>query len=114
MTKRKSKQMTMERLAAMAQREFAAVRKETGEMRLELKEDINVLREDVNVLREDVNVLREDVNVLRRDTEAGFAGVSHGMQEIMEKLNQIQADVVEIHDLRGRVERLEKKVGLRR
>ena len=79
--------MTLEKLAAMSQREFLAI---GGRF----------------------DKVDEDTALLRRDVEAGFTGVSEGMKAIMAKLNSIQEDVIEIHDLRGRVERLEKKVGL--
>lgn len=85
--------MTIEKLARMSQNEFTAIRVE---------------------VKEGFERSREDMNILRRDMEAGFSGVSHGMKAILEKLNSLQNDVVETHDLRSRVERLEKKVGLSR
>ena len=56
--------------------------------------------------------VEENVRVVKNDMDAGFQAVSSSMREIIEKLNSIHADVIEIHDLRARVERLEKKVGL--
>lgn len=81
--------MTLDKLAQMTGAEFVSVREEAQDIKKELKEDITLLR---------------------RDTEAGFAMMSDAMKAIMGKLNEIQRDVVEIHDLRGRVERLEKLV----
>ncbi|MDP3948550.1 MAG: hypothetical protein Q8Q17_01220 [bacterium] len=92
--KTKKSKMTLDNLAQMSQREFLAV----GE------------RFD-KVDGEFVKV-HEDARILRRDMEAGFGELNSGVKEIMTKLNDIQGDVIEIHDLRGRVERLEKKVGL--
>ena len=88
--------MTIEKLARMSQREFTAIRSE------------------VSGAREEIGIVREDIGILRRDVEAGFQGMSEGMKAIMVKLNSIQEDVIEIHDLRSRVERLEKKVGLQK
>lgn len=56
---------------------------------------------------------KEDLRILRNDMEAGFHAVTETMKSIVEKLDVIREDVIEIHDLRARVERLEKKVGLR-
>ena len=81
--------MTIERLARISQREFASI----GER---------------------FDKVDDEINLLRRDMDAGFLGVSQGMKTILAKLNEIQEDVIEIHDLRSRVERLEKKVGLPR
>ncbi len=92
--------MTIEKLANMSQREFVAIRSE--------------IKEGFDGVHEEMGTMKEDIGILRRDMEAGFQGVSEGMKAIMVKLNSIQADVIEIHDLRGRVERLEKKVGLQK
>jgi|SRR3989344_5063622 len=92
----KNGKMTIEKLARMSQNEFTAIRSDTSE------------------LKDGLRNIKEDIGILRRDMEAGFEGVSHGMKAIMKKLNAIQADVIEIHDLRSRVERLEKKVGLQK
>ena len=96
----KTKKVTIEKLASMSQREFTAIRSEVhgGFRGVAGRFD----RAD------------ENVGILRRDMEAGFSGISEGMKAIMNKLNSIQEDVIEIHDLRSRVERLEKKVGLAR
>jgi len=61
-----------------------------------------------------VERLSEDVKILRNDMEAGFQAITNSMAAIVDKLNLIRQDIVELHDLRARVERLEKKVGLRR
>ena len=92
--------MTIERLAKMSQHEFVEIRGEFDRTRKEM--------------RDGFAKVNEDNSILRRDMEHGFGAMSHGMKAIMEKLNSIQEDVIEIHDLRGRVERLEKKVGLSR
>ena len=92
----KKEKMTIDKLAEMSQKEFTAIRGEIGD------------------LGGEIGGVREDLSILRRDVEVGFSGVSEGMKAIMAKLNSIQEDVIEIHDLRSRVERLEKKVGLPR
>lgn len=93
MTKAKPK-MTLEKLAAMSQRQFLQIRDEMSGMKGEMAG------------------MKEEMHLLRRDVEAGFGALSSGMKAVMDKLNDIQKDVIEIHDLRSRVERLEKKVGL--
>ncbi|MBI4159731.1 hypothetical protein HY504_01060 [Candidatus Wolfebacteria bacterium] len=90
--KKQTSKMTIDRLAQMSQREFTAIHEEMGE---------------------GFNRIDGDVRLLRRDMEEGFSAVSQSMKVIIDKLNAIQRDVIEIHDLRGRVERLEKKVGFR-
>lgn len=92
--------MTIDKLARTSQREFTEVHGEFADVRKEM--------------REGFSKVDEDMSILRRDMEAGFSGMSEGMKTILEKLNSLQADVVETHDLRSRVERLEKKVGLSR
>ncbi len=99
--------MTIEKLANISQREFIAIRSE-------VKEGFGNVHEEIGSLRSDMGIMREDLGILRRDMEAGFQGMGDGMKAIMVKLNSIQEDVIEIHDLRSRVERLEKKVGLQK
>ena len=96
MQKKISNKITLDNLARMTQQEFVAV------------------HEEVKGVKEDVGTLKEDVSILRRDMEAGFSEVGGSIKEVMGKLNEIQRDVVETHDLRSRLERLEKKVGLPR
>lgn len=96
MKKKSAGKTTIEKLARMSQREFVAIRGEMGEM------------------REDTHIIKEDVRILRNDVEAGFNAVSETMKVIIQKLNSIQQDVIELHDFRARIERLEKKVGLLR
>ncbi|MDO8664131.1 MAG: hypothetical protein Q7K44_01055 [Candidatus Liptonbacteria bacterium] len=91
---KKSDKMTLDNLAQMSQREFLAV------------------GERFNKVDQRFDKVDEDMKILRSETEAGFSSVNEGVKTIMEKLDDIQRDVIEIHDLRGRVERLEKKVGL--
>ncbi|MDO8516337.1 MAG: hypothetical protein Q7S28_03745 [bacterium] len=86
-----NEKMNIEKLAQMSQGEFTAIRGEAAEFRQETNENFRVMRNDM---------------------EAGFQSVSHGMKLILDKLNSLQNDVIETHDLRSRVERLEKKVGL--
>ncbi len=99
--------MTMEKLASMSQHEFTAIRSE-------IKEGFGNVKGEMGAMKEDITIFREDMGIMHRDMEAGFDGVSEGMKAIMAKLNAIQEDVIEIHDLRSRVERLEKKVGLQK
>src|SRR3989338_4034792 len=94
MSKNKKSKMTLDKLAQMTQGEFLAV------------------GERFDKVDQRFDNVDEDARILRRDMETGFGEVSSGMKTIMGKLDDIQRDVIEIHDLRGRVERLEKKVGL--
>lgn len=87
------KDVTIDELAQMSQIEFTAIREE---------------------IKQGFEQTREDARILRNDVEAGFHAVTETMKTIVEKLDLIRADVIEIHDLRSRVERLEKKVGLPR
>jgi len=89
------KKISVDELAQMSQREFAAVHEE-------IKHGF------------EHTASKEDVRVLRNDMEAGFQAVTETMKTIVEKLDLVRTDVIEIHDLRARVERLEKKVGLPR
>ena len=87
----KSPKITIETLAEMSQREFSAVRSE---------------------MDSGFRKVHEDNSILRRDMEAGFHGLSSGMKIIIGQLKEIREDVIELHDLRSRIERLEKKMGL--
>jgi CHAD domain-containing protein len=92
--------VTVDKLARMTQDGFTDLR---GEM-----------RKGFGSVSEEMGTTREDIRILRNDMEAGFQTVSASMATIIEKLNLIREDVVQTHDLRARVERLEKKVGLAR
>ena len=100
MKKKPLKKMTIEKLAQMSQREFLSIHEEIGGFREEVKGEFGRVH--------------EDIGILRRDVEIGFGALSSGMKEVLIKLNEIQQDVIELHDLRARIERLEKKVGLSR
>ncbi len=86
--------MTIEKLAQMSQREFLSI------------------GERFDKVDERFNKVDEDARLLRHDMGAGFSAVTESMKTIVEKLNDIQKDVIGIYDLHVRVERLEKKVGL--
>ena len=92
--KKQKTKMTLDKLAQMSQREFLSIHEEFGKV------------------HEEFSRVHEDARILRRDMEAGFGELNSGIKQVMTKLDDIQSDVIEIHDLRGRVERLEKKVGL--
>ena len=98
MKKKPLKKMTIEKLGQMNQREFLSIHEEIGGFREEVHEEFGRVH--------------EDAQISRRDMEAGFNAISENMRVIIEKLNSIQEDVIELHDLRARIERLEKKVGL--
>jgi len=57
--------------------------------------------------------LRENARILGADTEAGLQALTSTMKSLVEQLHRVREDVVELHDLRARLERLEKKVGFR-
>ena len=81
----------------MNQREFTAIRQEVNQVQETLAKTAS----------------RQDLNALRQDMEAGFEAVGTTMKEILTELRGVREDVVELHDLRARIERLEKKVGFR-
>ena len=87
--------MTIEKLAEMSQREFTAIR---GEM------------------REGFLGVHEDTGILRRDMESGFQSITEVLKLMREDLKEIKLDVTTIHldytELRARVDRLEKKIGI--
>ena len=90
-----AQEVTVDELAQMSQREFTAIREE-------IKQGF------------ESTARKEDLRILRTDVEAGFQAVTETMKTIVEKLDLVRTDIIEIHDLRARVERLEKKVGLLR
>jgi hypothetical protein len=92
MAKVRKTKMTVDRLARMTQREFVLARQE---------------------MQEGFTDLNGKVDTLPRDTVAGFQEVGSGMKAIIHELKEVRSEIVEPHDLRARVERLEKKVGLR-
>jgi hypothetical protein len=98
---RKQGSISNEDLAQMSQREFAAIRDDlrAGFARM--------------ATREELGGLNDDLTLLRKDMESGFEGVRHDMKAMSAQMRTIQEDVIELHDLRSRIERLEKKVGLR-
>ena len=87
--------MTIDKLAEMSQKEFTAIHGEMAEMKGELKEDISLLR---------------------RDMGAGFGSLAEVLKEIRADVKDIKSDVMTVNEdyaeLRTRIERLEKKVGL--
>ena len=88
----------MEKLAQMAQDKFTTVRA-----------DIRDIRENFATKVE----LHEEIALLQREMEAGFTGVNHVLKIVLERLDVMHRDIIEIHDLRARVERIEKKLDLR-
>ena len=74
------KDVTIDVLAQMSQREFTAIREE---------------------IKQGFEQTREDARIIRNDMEAGFNAVTETMKTIVEKLDLIRADVIEIHDLRA-------------
>lgn len=95
--KTKNSKITLDKLARMSQSEFTAVRSE---------------------VREGFNRVGEDIGILRRDMEAGFGALAEILKAIRSDLKEIKSDVTTVNldyaELKTRVERLEKKVGLSR
>ena len=90
---KKIKKISTNELARMSQREFLGVRAEMHAGFIEVNSKIYGLQNTV---------------------EAGFESMSQTMKTILSELRIVREDVVELHDLRSRIERLEKKVGLHR
>lgn len=86
--------MAIDRLAGIAQREFAMVRGK------------------VEKVRNGVAEVSGRAYILRRDMEAGFQKIGSGMKAIIHELKGVRSEIIELHDLRAHIERLEKKVGL--
>ena len=91
--------MTIDHLAQMSQREFSGIHEE--------------VKRGFYKTAEEFGSVHEDIRILRNDMEAGFHELSGGMKIIIGQLKEIREDVIELHDLRSRIERIEKKVGLR-
>jgi len=96
--------MTLDKLGQMSQREFLSIHEEMGEFREEVKGEFGRVH--------------EDIQILRRDTEAGFGTLAEILKSVRADLKDIKSDVATVNEdyreLRIRVERLEKKVGLPR
>ncbi len=92
--------MTIDKLARMSQREFVSVSDRFD-------------RADKRFDKVD-----EDLGILRRDTNAGFASVGEVLKLMRDDLKDIKGNVITVNEdyteLRARVGRLEKKVGLSR
>ncbi len=114
------KEMTIDSLAILMQREFLEFRKEILVFRKETKDGFAALtkrmdnhEERLSVLEQRVTRLEEDGALLRRDMEAGF-------QDIRFMIKQLRADIdaldygQEVRDLKVRVIRLEKRAGIAR
>lgn len=89
--------MTIDQLARMSQNEFTAIRSE---------------------VKEGFEKAKEDTDLLRRDMEAGFQSLAEILKLMREDVKDIKGGVITINEdyseLRARVGRLEKKVGLSR
>ena len=98
MKKKPIKKMTIEKLGQMSQREFLSI---GGRF---------------DKVDERFDKVDEDARLLRRDMEAGFGALAEILKSIRADLKDIKSDVATVNEdyqeLRIRVERLEKKVGL--
>lgn len=96
----KSQKMTIEKLARMSQREFVAV------------------GERFDKVDKRFDRVHEDIDILRRDMDAGFQSIAEVLKLMREDLKEIKGNVITMNEdyteLRARVVRLEKKVGLPR
>lgn len=96
--------MTIEKLARMSQQEFTAIRGE--------------VKDGFAKVGERFGKMEEDIGILRRDVESGFNSVGEVLKLMREDLKEIKTNVITTHEdyaeLRARVERLEKKVGVPR
>ena len=85
-------QKEFDNLAQMTEREFTAVHAE---------------------MRDGFARVHEDLGILRRDMEVGFHEVAEVLKLIREDLREFKTDTdTELQNLRARLDRLEKKVGL--
>ena len=68
-----------------------------------------------NRLTESIDKVEEDVKILRQDMEAGFYTLAQEIKKLREDFQSfISIYRNEIAELRVRIERLEKKVGLKK
>jgi hypothetical protein len=88
------KHVTLDELAQMVARGFEAAASK------------KMLTDEINGVRGDLRTLREDVGILRSDMEAGFQDLERAVRPLSERVN---VHDVEIHDLRQRITRLEKR-----
>ena len=93
--------ITIERLAAIAMREFASVR-----------QDIAEHAKLINELSGRTARLEEDVKILRRDMESGFQEIMHALRQLREDIAAIDFGT-EVRELQSRVGRIEKKLEAR-
>lgn len=98
--KKKPPKMTIEKLARMSQGEFVSI------------------GERFNKVDKRFDQTDEKIDILRRDMESGFQSVGEVLKLMREDLKEIKGNVITVHEdyaeLRARVGRLEKKVGLPR
>ncbi|OGY99994.1 MAG: hypothetical protein A2945_00605 [Candidatus Liptonbacteria bacterium RIFCSPLOWO2_01_FULL_52_25] len=98
--KKKAQKMTIEKFARMSQREFLSVGERFDRVDQKLEKN------------------SEDMGILRRDMETGFQSVGEVLKLMREDLKDIKGGVITMNEdyaeLRARVTRLEKKVGLPR
>jgi len=96
--------MTIEKLARMSHGEFTAIRSE--------------MKEGFDNVGERFDKVEGDIGILRRDMESGFGALAEILKEIRSDVKEVKSDVVTVNldyaELKTRVERLEKKVGLSR
>lgn len=84
------KKMTLEKLAQMIQKGFADT-----------------------ATKAEFREIRERIDALEKDTAYGFDAVNQELKQIKERIQSLDYGP-EVHDLRIRVERLERKVGMRK
>lgn len=119
MVKNMKSKMTLERLAVMTMRGFQELRDELRDelrgisARLDrLEARMGSLEQRVASLEERVTRLEENASILRRDMETGFEEVRQNFKQVREDIASMEYGP-EIHDLKNRVTRLEKKAGAR-
>lgn len=74
-------------------------------------QEFQAIRHDMATSAE-VTVLREDLTILRRDAEEGFRAMTATLKATLEEVKELRAMDAELTELRVRVKRLEKKVGI--
>ena len=134
--KRKPKTLTLERLARMMNFGFAEVKRRLdevdektnthlGEVHSRIvevdgqieklagfaNEEFVAIRNDM-ATKAEVGVLREDLRILRTDMEGGFQTLGATLKELLAEVRELRAMDAELTDLRMRVKRLEKKLGI--
>lgn len=94
--------MTLDRLAHKMDAQFDKLARAT-------QQEFQAVRTDVKA---EVSAVREDVTILRRDLDEGFRSVALTLKEVVHEMKELRAMDAELTELRIRVKRLEKKLGI--